>query len=212
MAERPNAPVLKTGDPRGSGGSNPSPSATPPGPALHGPGPTLECPGSPTVERWPSGRRRQIANLLWDYLVPPRVRIPASPPLFCLLLLLAGCGTHHTTITSSPADSPCYIDGRLRGTTPLETTSRWPGYRRIEVIKENHQLRETRVDLRPSPPTWLFPLDFPWDLLRQLLGPGERRVHLRLPPAAAGEAPLPDRTELLRTCRRAASLAARRVH
>lgn len=27
MAERPNAPVLKTGDPRGSGGSNPSASA-----------------------------------------------------------------------------------------------------------------------------------------------------------------------------------------
>ncbi len=32
------------------------------------------------MERWPSGRRHQIANLAYSYRVP-RVRIPPSPPL-----------------------------------------------------------------------------------------------------------------------------------
>ena len=34
------------------------------------------------AERWLSGRKRRIANLLYGLLPVPRVRIPASPPLF----------------------------------------------------------------------------------------------------------------------------------
>ncbi len=126
MAERPKAVVLKTTDPKGSGGSNPSPSAR------H------------KVERWPSGRRRQIANLLRGYPAPPRVRIPASPPFLFLLALaamLVSCSAPSLKIESYPSGAALFIDGELKGRTPLTVKADFPGQRRIEVSKKGMQTR-----------------------------------------------------------------------
>ena len=216
MAEWPNAAVLKTADPQGSGGSNPSPSARSfPGRDRLRPGQAgIQCPLLDCVERWPSGRRRQIANLLWGYNAPPRVRIPASPPalLFLLGLALLGgaCGNPRILVQSRPCPATLYLDSTRRGRTPLRLEGRFPGERALEVVAPGHRRQEILTDLRPSLPVLLFPLDFPFELGRALFGAGERALTLDLEPAPATRVERPQEEEIRGFARRARALGLRR--
>ncbi len=230
MAERPKAAVLKTADPKGSGGSNPSPSARPTerGDGLPRKGGRLEC--SPRenagAERWPSGRRRQIANLLRGYPAPPRVRIPASPPfsflpfpglravpafLGLLLFLFPSCKGPTWTIESTPPKAEVFLDGRRIGATPAVVEGVYPGTRELLLTAPGREARTFLLDLRPGPPGWIFPLDFPLDLGLALFTSRDRVLYLTLPSARKKEIPEPGREEIKAMTDRALELSRKRV-
>ncbi len=231
MAERPKAAVLKTADPKGSGGSNPSPSASsfPSSPALLPRAQGLESLHSrkPRVERWPSGRRRQIANLLRGYNAPPRVRIPASPPhpsssssflfrgaaalLWPLLFLLTACQGPTWKIQSRPPKATVFLDGRERGKTPVTIEGVYPGRREILLSSPGTLPRRFLLEVRPGPPGWIFPLDFPVDLGLALFTDRNRTLTLDLPAARNGEIAEPGREEIQALAARALELSRRRV-
>ena len=230
MAERPKAAVLKTADPKGSGGSNPSPSAKPSerGDGLPRRGGRLECPPreKPSAERWPSGRRRQIANLLRGYPAPPRVRIPASPPfsslpipdlravpafLGLLLFLLPSCKGPTWTIESTPPRAEVFLDGRKIGATPAEVEGVYPGTRELLLTAPGREARTFLLDVRPGPPGWIFPLDFPLDMGLALFTSRDRVLDLTLPSAQKREVPEPGREEIKAMTDRALELSRKRV-
>ena len=177
----------------------------------------------PRAERWPSGRRRQIANLLRGYPAPPRVRIPASPPLFLssgglvlfLLLALPGaltaCKGPSWTIESRPPGAQVYLDGRARGKTPFTLEGVYPGKREIYLAAPGRRPARTLLEVRPGPPGWLFPLDFPLDLGLTLFTQRDRSLTLDLPPARTGEIPEPRREQIQALSSRVEDLARKRV-
>ncbi len=233
MAERPKAAVLKTADPKGSGGSNPSPSAKPfpGGDGLPRPRGRLECPPfqAQSAERWPSGRRRQIANLLRGYPAPPRVRIPASPPFFSFpfsfaglravppallalfLFLLPSCKGPTWTVRSEPSKAEVFLDGRKIGTAPVVVEGVYPGTRELLLTAPGREARTFLLDVRPGPPGWIFPLDFPLDMGLALFSSRNRTLDLALPPARKKEVPEPGREEIKAMTARALELSRKRV-
>ena len=170
---------------------------------------------------------RQIANLLRGLNAPPRVRIPASPPFFhwrwapilAALLAVPGCHIPTTTVASQPEGVPVALDGRLRGRTPLEIQARYPGIRSVEWLPAPPETpggsprpgRVERLELRPAPPAWLFPLDFPPDLAWSLVSSRDQRVEAALSPPAQGPEEAPTGKEIADMARRARVLALRRA-
>ncbi len=224
MAERPKAAVLKTADPKGSGGSNPSPSAIPfplPG-GFPREGSGLECPplGTPRAERWPSGRRRQIANLLRGYNAPPRVRIPASPPSFLralaalvlpALFLCPSCKGPTWKIRSVPPGAEVFLDGRRIGKTPVPVEGVYPGTRELMLTAPGREARTFLLDVRPGPPGWIFPLDFPLDMGLALFTSRTKTLQLDLPASREKTVPKPGRDDIQAMASRALDLARSRV-
>jgi hypothetical protein len=79
-------------------------------------------------------------------------------------LLLTGCVERLISIKSDPPGADVYVDGELKGKTPVEVPYEWYGGRDVTLEMPGFVSVTKRVVLRY--PWWqIFPLDFITDLL-----------------------------------------------
>ncbi len=80
------------------------------------------------------------------------------------LLLLSGCVERLLNVKSDPPGAQVFIDGELKGTTPVEIPYTFYGGRDITLEMAGYTSLTKRVYLQP--PWWqVFPIDFVSDLL-----------------------------------------------
>jgi hypothetical protein len=139
--------------------------------------------------------------------------MPGRTAAVCLMtaFLVAGCGSPAVHLASEPPGAHLLLDGRLRGRTPLGMQAHYPGLRALELNHPGYRPEEVLADLRPSPPWWLFPFDFPLELVRALSRERDQDLRFVLERAAAEAGVGPTEGEILALARRARALGLRRV-
>ncbi|HHI68757.1 MAG TPA: PEGA domain-containing protein [Planctomycetes bacterium] len=152
--------------------------------------------------------------------------MPASPPfsslpipdlravpafLGLLLFLLPSCKGPTWTIESTPPRAEVFLDGRKIGATPAEVEGVYPGTRELLLTAPGREARTFLLDVRPGPPGWIFPLDFPLDMGLALFTSRDRVLDLTLPSAQKREVPEPGREEIKAMTDRALELSRKRV-
>ena len=85
-------------------------------------------------------------------------------PAVAALLLLTGCVERLISIRSNPPGATVYLDGELKGKTPVDVPYTWYGGRDVTLEMPGFVSITKRVDL--DPPWWqCVPFDFVTDLL-----------------------------------------------
>jgi len=87
----------------------------------------------------------------------------------------------------------------------------YPGKRELLLTAPSTKAGKFLLEVRPGPPGWIFPLDFPLDMGLALFTDRNRTLTLELPPSQAGKVPEPGREEIQTLAARAAGLARKRV-
>lgn len=99
--------------------------------------------------------------------------------MICALLLLPACVEREFFIRSEPEGATVFVDGMVRGKTPVEIPLVFYGEREVELRLDGYKVYREIVDLDP-PWYQIFPFDFFCEVLLPFTWKDSRSLDLML--------------------------------